>query len=132
MFLRKGATYRLIGSSHMPELMQDDAGFENDPTLKKFILSSASELKAELCNVDASGNCQYANTVTLDNTLNCVDTECDADTLRVVQVNEIHYEYVRPACVEQGKTGFISPVQLQVQLQTKSSMTRQLSVSVLR
>ncbi len=102
MFLRKGATYRLLGASHMPELMEDDPYFKNDPTLKKFVLDSASELKAELCNADEIGRCQYANTVTLTNTLACTGTECDADVLRVVHVhNGTHYEYVRPPCVEQ-------------------------------
>ena len=103
MFLRKGATYRLLGESHMPELMEDDALFERDTSLRKFVLNSDSDLKTKLCNEDDNGICRYANTVTLDSTLNCKDNECDADTLRVVQVNAgIHYEYVRPPCVEQA------------------------------
>ena len=103
MFLTKGATYRLLGASHMPELMEDHSSFKNDPTLKKFVLDSTSALKSKLCNADTNGNCQYENSVTLLNdTLDCTATECDADTLRVVQVSEgIHYEYVRPPCVEQ-------------------------------
>jgi len=103
MFLRKGATYRLLGVSHMPELMEDDALFESDTSLRKFVLNSASDLKTKLCNADGNGVCQYANTVTLDSTLSCTDNECDADALRVVQVSVgIHYEYVRPPCVEQA------------------------------
>jgi len=103
MFLRKGATYRLLGASHMPELMEDPSAFINDPTLKKFVLESTSNLKKALCNGDDdSTNCQWKNTVTLNETLSCIATECDADTLRVVQVSEsIHFEYVRPPCVEQ-------------------------------
>lgn len=103
MFLRKGATYRLLGASHMPELMEDHASFANDITLKKFVLDSSSLLKGELCNADIAGNCQYENSVTLDHSHTCTATECDADTVRVVQVSPgIHYEYVRPPCVEQA------------------------------
>lgn len=51
MFLRKGAEYRLIGSYHMPELMDDDASFENDESLRKFLLDSYSELYSALCGV---------------------------------------------------------------------------------
>lgn len=85
----------------MPELMEDDSGFKTDPNLKKFVLDTNSELKAALCNADESGSCQYENTVTLGSTLTCSSSECNADTVRVVQVNDVHYEYVRPACVEQ-------------------------------
>jgi len=101
MFLRKGAEYRLLGASHMPELMEDDASFKNDPILKKFVLDSGSDLKSILCSEDANNRCQYENTVTLPTSLNCTAAECDADALRVVQVNDVHYEYVRPPCVEQ-------------------------------
>lgn len=101
MFLKTGGSYRLLGASHMPELMEDDPYFKNDLYLKKFVLNSNSTLKAALCDVDINGNCQYKNTVTLDSNLPCTDTECNADTVRVVQVNNVHYEFVRPACVEQ-------------------------------
>jgi hypothetical protein len=103
MFLRKGASYRLLGSSSAPELMEDHSYFKNDDTLKRFALDDSSRLKEKLCNADANGKCQYATSVTLDSNLGCVASECDADTLRVVQVSQgIYYEYVRPACVEQA------------------------------
>lgn len=106
MFLRKHAVYRLLGASHMPELMEDHSWFKNDPSLKKFVLGSTSALAATLCNA-VNGTCNFANTVTLEQNLECTgDQECAADTLRVVQVGEgagaVHYEYVRPACVEQA------------------------------
>jgi hypothetical protein len=82
--------------------MEDDAAYKTDPTIKKFVFHTESQLKAKLCNVDSSGSCQFANSVTLDLNLECVGDECDADTLRVVEVTRgVHYEYVRPACVEQ-------------------------------
>lgn len=102
MFLKKGGSYRLLGASHMPELMEDYHYFRNDPNLKKFVLNSTSALKAALCDVDINGNCHYNSTVTLDSNLECTGEECNADTVRVVQVNGIHYEFVRPACVEQA------------------------------
>ena len=103
MFLRKGATYRLLGASKMPELMEDDPDYKTDPDIKRFILDSFSQLKAKLCNQNSTGACQFANSVTLETNLNCVADECNADTLRVVEVIPgIHYEYVRPACVEQA------------------------------
>lgn len=91
----------------MPELAADDSNFANDSTLKKFVLDSSSQLKAELdCVADGSGNCQYKNSVTLVGSLTCTAAECDADTLRVVEVSPgIHYEYVRPPCVEQAFYG---------------------------
>lgn len=103
MFLRKGATYRLLGASSTPELMEDDSNFKTDSTIKKFALESSSQLKSKLCNQGTNGSCQFANSVTLDSNLACVGKECNADTLRVVQVIPgIHYEYVRPPCVEQA------------------------------
>ena len=101
MFLRKGAKYRLLGASHMPELMEDHSSFKDDSTLKKFVLGVDSDLRKELCNADMNGICQHKNTVSLNHTLDCKLAECTADTLRVVQVSErVYYEYVRPPCVE--------------------------------
>ena len=68
MFLTKGATYRLLGAFHMPELMEDDSSFKNDLTLRKFVLNSTSVLKSKLCNATIDDNCQYENSVTLDDT----------------------------------------------------------------
>eukprot|EP00804_Cyclotella_cryptica_P009369 CCRYP_018076-RB/>CCRYP_018076-RB protein AED:0.03 eAED:0.03 QI:374/1/1/1/0.94/0.9/20/617/4181 len=102
MFLRRGAVYRLLGTSSLPELMEDDWNFKTDPTIKKFTLDPASQLKATLCNPGSNGSCQFSNSVTLESNLICVALECAADTLRVVEVSPgIHYEYVSPPCVEQ-------------------------------
>jgi hypothetical protein len=102
MFLRRGAKYRLLGASSSPELMEDDSNFKTDSTVKMFVLGPSSQLKAKLCNKGLNGTCQFANSVTLESNLPCFAQECDADTLRVVEVSSgIYYEYVRPACVEQ-------------------------------
>ena len=105
MYLRKGATYKLLGSNHMPSRMEDDVGFKNDLTRKKFVLEEGSALKQALCNADGPGGaCRYEMTVTLQSNLPCTPgQECDADTARVVDVGEgIYYEYVEPTCVEQA------------------------------
>ena len=89
--------------------MDDDPAFEDDDSLRKFLLDDDSALKSALCNKDdVSGDCVWENSVILSENLNCTLSECDADALRVVHVAEktptspaIHYEYVRPPCVEQ-------------------------------
>ncbi|KAL7482807.1 hypothetical protein ACHAW6_008462, partial [Cyclotella cf. meneghiniana] len=102
MFLRRGAKYRLLGASSSPELMEDDSNFKTDPTVKMLVLGPFSHLKAKLCNKGSNGTCQFANSVILESNLACIAHECDADTLRVVEVSSgIYYEYVRPPCVEQ-------------------------------
>lgn len=104
MWLRRGAKYRLLGAKKTPELMEDDPAYKNDLTMKNFVLEANSPLKQALCNSSGgSGKCQYAMTVTLQSNLVCFGKECNADTLRVVDVGEgIFYEYVSPACVEQA------------------------------
>ena len=83
--------------------MEDDQMFKNDLTLRKFALDDNSFLKSALCNKDVNGTCRWRNTVTLEENLACTGKECDADILRVVRaISGIHYEYVRPACVEQA------------------------------
>ncbi len=101
MFLRKGAKYRLLGSSSAPELMEDHSNFKKDPNIKKFVLDDISGLKERLCNA-SNGECQYDMTVTLDANIDCTGNECKADTVRVVDVGGIYYEYLRPPCVEQA------------------------------
>jgi len=109
MFLNEGATYRLIGGSNLPELVEDPIEFATDTTIKKFVLPSTSQLKEALC-VAELGGCKYPNKVVLAKSLNCTDgtlsgtgNECDVDTVRTVQVDEgLFYEYVPPACVQQA------------------------------
>ena len=102
MFLRKGAIYRLLGSTNMPELMQGKPEFLDDPSIRTFELPAASELKSQLCR-DAGQNClsPTKTLVSVDYNLDCVGKECDVDTVRVVEVVPgLFYEYVRPPCVE--------------------------------
>lgn len=102
-FLKKGATYRLLGSSPLPELMKDPSQFESESSTERFVLGEQSELRDILCNEDTSGSCRFANSVVLTSNLECAGDECDVDTLRVVQVgSNIYYEYVAPPCVQQA------------------------------
>lgn len=100
-FLKKGASYRFLGSSNIPELMADPPEFATDDSVIKLLLDNDSSLKELLCNEDGSGDCQYPASITLSSDLSCTGDECEVDTLRVVQVAEgIYYEYVQVPCVE--------------------------------
>lgn len=99
-FLRVGATYRFLGGSSLPELMDDPPEFESDSSTERVILDSTSSLRKELCNQNSSGKCQFSNTVVLQSSKDCTTIECDVETIRVVQVDEgAFYEYVRQPCV---------------------------------
>eukprot|EP00957_Ditylum_brightwellii_P201835 15327430-Ditylum_brightwellii.AAC.1 len=95
MFLRKGAKYRSLGTNPLPELMEDNVGLgRTDGTIKRMVLQEGSLLYEKLHN---GGN--YLNTVILDANYACHanSAECKVDTVRVVQVGNYYYEYVRPA-----------------------------------
>jgi len=103
MFLRKSATYRFLGSSSLPELMDNPAQLSSDPTAKRVILDNTSALRALLCNVDSNGNCRYSSVASVLSNIPCVGIECYVDTMRVVQItNSSFYEYVQPPCVQQS------------------------------
>merc|ERR1719410_2793426 len=64
-------------------------------------LSTSSPLYAKLCSA-IDGTCSYPNIVVLDSNLECDAKECEVDTLRVVQVGSVYYEYIPVPCVEQA------------------------------
>ena len=99
-FLKTGATYRFLGSSPLPELMNDPTEFASDPSIIRLVLSDSSALGGKLCN-GSSGDCNFENMVTLDSSVPCDGVECDLDTVRVVQVGTSFYENVRVPCVNQ-------------------------------
>ena len=101
-FLRKGASYRFLGSSPLPELMTDpfDFGTNENGDIERVILEVASSLRSFLCNEDQNGNCAFETIVSLEEHLNCVGIECEIETVRVVQVaHNAFYEYVQAPCV---------------------------------
>lgn len=103
-FLRRGAVYRLLGSSPSPRLQPELSAAAAGPNATQLVLGAGSHLYAALCNrsdsaVDAA--CRAPSEVTLPASLPCVDAECTLDTARVVRVGAagLFYEYVRPPCV---------------------------------
>jgi len=103
MFLRKGAHYKFLGSSNIPESMYEPSEFATDETIKLFTLEEGSALKELLCNdKDDDGNCDFETFFTLDTNLECTGIECQVDTVRVVEVETgIFYEYYPLPCVQQ-------------------------------
>ena len=105
MFLRKGARYRLLGSSRVPEYQTKAKPILVGVDAKNLKLKpSSSSLFRELCQSSGSspkGPCNYANEVVLSKSIECAGNECSIDTVQVVEVTKnIFYEYIRPPCVE--------------------------------
>ncbi len=99
-FLKKGARFRFLGSSSLPELMNDPADFLTQSTIERFVLDSSSQLRMALCNPDQNGKCAFHHTVQIPSNLGCFGIECEVDTVRVVQVAEnAFYEFVPAPCV---------------------------------
>lgn len=100
-FLKIGAQYHLRGGSSVPSLQSMSESWKNgDENVKRFVLSSTSNLYQKLCNADADGNCQYLNTVHIEENLPCDGKECRVDTVVIVQVaHGVFYEYIRQPCV---------------------------------
>jgi hypothetical protein len=97
-FLRKGAKYRLLGSSTFTQLHYHRIQITNN--IKALHLSPSSNLYTELCNANDTGGCDFRAEVTLvSNVGDCDGDECFVDELRLVQVQSnppVYYEYVRP------------------------------------
>lgn len=100
-FLKKGAGYRLLGGKSSPDLMKDPSYFATTAPgeILRAELTPQSQLYQRLYN---SGN--YEMFVTLESDLVCTPNtmECDVDTLRVVKVGSIYYEFVQRPCVQLG------------------------------
>lgn len=98
-YLSVGAKYRLLGSSPQPELKKQ----KWTPTLSTqyFKLQSGSGLYNKLCNPLQTGACSYPSVVVLDTNIPCNGLECSIDTVQVIQVDSVFYEYIRVPCVEQ-------------------------------
>jgi len=83
-FIRKGATYRLVGSSYQPMFHSSQLSVDQD-RVKILSLSTSSGLYSKLCN-GSPGSCNFQTVVTIDTNLGCVGIECSVDDLRLVQV----------------------------------------------
>lgn len=96
-FLKKGAKYRLLGSSPRPDLHDQPSDWFNSPQQQPnaLLLDGNSNLRSILSSLQT--------VVTLESEISCVGTECNVDNLRLVKIQQnppIYYEYTRPACVE--------------------------------
>lgn len=109
-FLRKGATFMLLGSDPTPMMLSSDVALESDPDRPQMELLPSSPLFARLCSQDSSGDCTFPAKVVLDDNLLYDEAakfgiEYKVDTLRTVGMKvgmsqPIYYEYIRQPCVE--------------------------------
>jgi hypothetical protein len=96
MFLREGARYRLLGNEKESRLQHVQR--ESQGNVVVHVLDASSELAAELCQ-DSNGKCQFPSSVELNLNINCFGVECGLGIVQIVQVRDIYYEYLKPACI---------------------------------
>ena len=93
-FLKKGAVYTLRGGSPLSEYREDPSYYTSD-SAEKFVLDTSSALYQLLHNGG-----QYKLSVELEDDLLCYGTECNVDTVRMVKVDDIYYEFKERPCVQ--------------------------------
>jgi hypothetical protein len=108
-FLRKGATYKLLGGSSSPIYQRDPREWATNPDLRRIELKPSSPLYAKLCEPSSQDQCTFPSTIKLETNLVYDDAtrlgeEYLVDTLRTVRIQTlngpIYYEYIRQPCVE--------------------------------
>ncbi len=109
-FLRKGATFVLLGSDPTPMMLSSDLALEANPDRPKMELLPSSPLFTRLCSQDSNGDCTFPAKVILEDNLLYDEAaklgiEYKVDTLRTVEMkvgmsHPIYYEYIRQPCVE--------------------------------
>ena len=108
-FIKKDATYRLLGSSGRPEMHKDPELWTTRADFYKLDLETSSPLYVKLCQADSNGDCTFPAKVVLDANLVYDDVaklgiEYAVDTVRSVRMKVgsvyIWYEYIRQPCVE--------------------------------
>ena len=97
-FLRVGAKYRLLGSLSLPELRNET--WTTSKNTQRLVLPPSSNLFKKLCAKGTSGSCSFPNVVVLENNLVCDGVECELDTIQVLKIENVYYEYIRIPCVE--------------------------------
>jgi hypothetical protein len=98
-FLKKGATYYLLGSDSTSELLKEpDEWWGSAPI--RFSLDKSSSLASILCNRSEGTNCSPSMKVVLESDVECFGLECNIEEPRVLEVEKgVWYEYVRSPCV---------------------------------
>ena len=91
-FLKKGATYRLLGAKANPDALRKSVWIGTAP-VKRVSLDFASSTLASLLQ---GGK----NKVILTEDIDCFGVECDLQEPRTIEVADgLWYEYIRPPCV---------------------------------
>ena len=100
-FLKKGATFRLLGSNPNSELLNEPAKWwPSDPA--RLSLDEPSLLSSILCNKGSGNRCVPKMKVVLDSDIECYGVECTTQELRAFEVfkgSDVWFEYIRPPCV---------------------------------
>ena len=102
-FLKKGATFRLVGNHNRPELTFETPFWMNDPNTVRTVLDTSSQLYQTLCNANGSSKCNYSTLVKLSDDIQCTGVECRVDTLTLIKIQEsppLYYEYMPFPCTE--------------------------------
>ncbi len=112
--LKKGATYRLLGGTSLPEMQLDHKDWDEDESISRLELEETSPLYAKLCgSIGGDGGCTFPGKVVLDEDLVYEDDqsslhEFNVDTIRTIRITTeidgstkfVHYEYIRVPCVD--------------------------------
>ena len=109
-FLRKGATYKLLGGDGNPRFQHDPSDWSTNPDTRRIELGPLSPLYSKLCAPLSDNSCTFPTTVNLNTNLvydeaAILGDEYAVDTLRTVVIKNglsrpVYYEYVRQPCVE--------------------------------
>ena len=100
-FLKRGATYRLLGPKPKPRLLSDPESWTDSMVTKRLSLDKSSNLYKTLCKL--SGDvCSHPAIVVLQSSIACTGVECEIDEPRIVEVSGVYYEFTRLPCVEQA------------------------------
>jgi hypothetical protein len=101
-FLRKGATFRMLGSNPRPDLLNDPEEWWSNNRPVRLSLDAQSSLATILCNSLDGITCSPKAKVVLGQDLECTGLECTILELRTFEVGAgsgLFFEYVRPPCV---------------------------------
>lgn len=93
-FLKKGAVYTLRGGSSLSEYRTDPSHYATND-VEEFVLDASSALYQLLNNGG-----EYELSVELQEDLVCTASECNVDTVRMVKVDSVYYEYKERPCVQ--------------------------------
>eukprot|EP00536_Pseudo-nitzschia_multiseries_P015007 jgi/Psemu1/246522/estExt_Genewise1.C_8030013 len=101
-FLKKGATYRLLGADPIPELVVETTRWDGAAPKRISLNFTASPLALALCNGNGI-DCNPQAKVTLTSDMICEGIECDIHQPRSLEVaKDLWFEYVRPPCVNKA------------------------------